>query len=170
MHAFMKRLYTPWRMAYIKGDKKAVEGCLFCHKANASDDDEHIIARSEHVYLTLNRYPYNNGHLMVIPYSHVDSQEALSVAALTDMMVTVNRALSILRQAYNPQGFNLGANLGTAAGAGIAEHYHFHIVPRWSGDVNFMTAISETRVIPDTLDNIYHELKTIWHAMYLESE
>lgn len=166
----MKRLYTPWRMAYIKGEKIPVEGCLFCRKPAAGDEDEHIVARSAHVYLTLNRYPYNNGHLMVIPYEHVASQEALSVAALTDMMVTVNRALTILRQAYQPQGFNLGANLGAAAGAGIAEHYHFHIVPRWSGDVNFMTAISETRVIPDTLDNIYHELKTIWQASYSESE
>ncbi len=166
----MKRLYTPWRMAYIKENKNPAQGCLFCQKPAASDDDEHIVARSEYVYLTLNRYPYNNGHLMVIPYEHVASQEAMSTDALTDMMVTVNHALAVLRRAYNPQGFNLGANLGAAAGAGIAEHYHFHIVPRWSGDVNFMTAISETRVIPDTLDNIYRELKTIWHDMYEESE
>ena len=166
----MKRLYTPWRMAYIKRNKKPAQGCLFCQKPASSDDDEHIVARSAYVYLTLNRYPYNNGHLMVIPYEHVASQESMSADALTDMMVTVNRALAVLRRAYNPQGFNLGANLGTAAGAGIAEHYHFHIVPRWSGDVNFMTAISETRVIPETLDNIYRELKTIWHDMYEESE
>ena len=152
-------------MAYIRGDKHPVDGCLFCNKALADDDDtEQIVARSDHVYVTLNRYPYNNGHLMVIPYAHVDTPEALAKEALTDLMVMTNRAIAALRQLYNPQGFNLGANIGTAAGAGIAEHYHFHIVPRWQGDANFMTAVSQTRVIPDTLDNTYNELKRIWQA------
>ena len=166
----MKHLYTPWRMAYIKGEKKPVEGCVFCNKNTANDDNEHIIGRSEHVYLTLNRYPYSNGHLMVVPYAHIASQEEMTVDGLTDLMVTVNRALSILREAYNPHGFNLGVNLGQSAGAGIAAHYHFHIVPRWTGDANFMSTIGDTRVIPDTLDNVYQELKTLWQKYYAESE
>lgn len=162
----MDRLYTPWRMAYIKGEKKPVAGCVFCNKIDADDEVEHVIARSEFVYATLNRFPYSNGHVMVVPYAHVASQEALSVAALTDMMVTINRVLAVLRQAYNPAAFNLGANLGQSAGAGIAEHFHFHIVPRWPGDANFMTTVSNTRVIPDTLDNTYRDLKQTWDALY----
>lgn len=166
----MKHLFTPWRMAYIKGEKKPVQGCIFCNKITGDNTAEHIIARAEYVYVTLNRYPYNNGHLMVVPYEHIASQEDMTTASLTDLMLTVNRALAVLRQVYNPPAFNLGANLGAAAGAGIAEHYHFHIVPRWPGDINFMTAIGETRVIPDTLDNTYNELKTIWQSLYQESD
>ncbi|MDX2141649.1 MAG: HIT domain-containing protein [Chloroflexota bacterium] len=152
-------LWAPWRMAYIKGEKAPVDGCVFCNKITADDAGEHIIYRSQFVYVTLNRYPYNNGHLMVVPYEHVASQEALSADALTDLMLTVNRALAALRAAYNPQAFNLGANLGAAAGAGIAEHYHFHVVPRWAGDSNFMTAVGDTRVIPASLDETYRDLK-----------
>jgi ATP adenylyltransferase len=146
-------------MAYIKGERVPVEGCIFCNKIAADDVAEHIVYRSQYVYVTLNRYPYNNGHLMVVPYEHVASQEALSADALTDLMLTVNRALAALRAAYNPQAFNLGANLGAAAGAGIAEHYHFHVVPRWAGDSNFMTAVGDTRVIPASLDETYTDLK-----------
>ncbi|GAB4509637.1 MAG: HIT domain-containing protein [Anaerolineae bacterium] len=162
----MEHLYTPWRMAYIKGEKKPVEGCVFCNKVHADDAPEHVIGRSTHVYATLNRYPYNNGHVMVVPYQHIASQEELSTEALTDLMVTVNRTLAALRTAYHPPAFNLGANIGLAAGAGIAEHYHFHIVPRWPGDANFMSTVSNTRVIPDTLDNTYQELKSLWQAQF----
>jgi ATP adenylyltransferase len=162
----MDHLYTPWRMAYIRGEKRPVDGCIFCQLATAEDDHNQIIARSEHVFVTLNIYPYNNGHLMVIPYEHVSTQEDLPAVVLTDMMVTVNRCLGVLRKAYNPAAFNLGANIGAAAGAGIAEHYHFHIVPRWPGDANFMTVVGNTRVIPDTLENTYLELKTAWDGLY----
>lgn len=153
-------------MAYIKGEKKPVTGCVFCNKITGDDTEEQIIARSEYVYVTLNRYPYNNGHLMVVPYLHCSSQEDLDSAMLTDLMLTINRALAVLRKAYNPQAFNLGANIGSAAGAGIAEHYHFHVVPRWQGDANFMSVIGDTRVIPDTLSNIYHDLQTTWKALF----
>jgi ATP adenylyltransferase len=162
----MDHLYTPWRMAYIRGEKKPVEGCIFCQLAVAADDQNQIIARSQHVFVTLNIYPYNNGHLMVIPYEHTNSQEHLAVEVLTDLMLTVNHALAVLRKAYNPPAFNLGANLGPAAGAGIAEHYHFHIVPRWPGDANFMSVVGKTRVIPDTLENTYRELKQTWDTFY----
>jgi len=162
----MDHLWTPWRMSYIRGEKKPVTGCIFCNKIAGNDDVEQIVARSEHVYVTLNRYPYNNGHLMVVPYEHIETQEALSAEALTDLMLTINRSLGALRKLYNPAAFNLGANIGAAAGAGIAEHYHFHIVPRWPGDANFMSTVADTRVIPDTLDNTYRELKAIWQELY----
>ena len=164
----MDHLYTPWRMAYIRGEKKPVDGCVFCNLAVDFDNDAQIIARSQHVFVTLNLYPYNNGHLMVVPYEHIQTQEVLETKALTDLMVTVNRAMGALRRVYNPTAFNLGANIGAAAGAGIAEHYHFHIVPRWSGDANFMSVVGETRVIPDTLENTYRELKQAWQELYGE--
>lgn len=153
-------------MAYIKGEKKPIVGCLFCNKVSGDDDTEQVVARSKYVYVTLNLYPYNSGHLMIVPYQHVATQEELSVEALTDMMVTINRALAALRKVYNPPAFNLGANLGQAAGAGIAEHFHFHIVPRWPGDANFMSVVGETRVIPDTIDNSYRALKSAWEELF----
>jgi ATP adenylyltransferase len=103
---------------------------------------------------------------MVVPYEHVSSQEDMSLAALTEMMIFTNQALVMLREAYRPQAFNIGANIGAAAGAGIAAHYHFHIVPRWSGDANFMSIVGDTRVIPDTLENIYQDLKAAWTKLY----
>jgi ATP adenylyltransferase len=160
-------------MGYIRGEKKPVDGCVFCIKAAASPDDDathQVIARSQFVYAALNLYPYNSGHMMIIPYAHVASQESLPVEALTDLMVTANRMLTVLRRAYNPPAFNLGANLGRDAGAGIAEHFHFHIVPRWPGDASFMSVVGNTRVIPDTLENTYAELKAIWHDLYEDKE
>ena len=162
----MEHLYTPWRMAYIRGEKKPVEGCVFCNLIAADDDHQQIIAYGEHVFVTLNKYPYNNGHLMVIPYEHVQSQESLEPLVLTELMVTVNQAMQVLRKVYGATAFNLGVNIGAPAGAGIAEHYHFHIVPRWAGDSNFMTVVGSTRVIPDTLENSYRELKAGWEALF----
>lgn len=158
------RLWAPWRMAYIKGERTPVEGCIFCNKIAAEDEVEHILHRSQHVYVTLNRFPYNNGHLMVVPYAHVASQEALPSEALLDLMEIVNRALAALRKAYNPSAFNLGANLGAAAGAGIAEHFHFHVVPRWAGDANFMTAVGDTRVIPASLEDTWRDVRAAWET------
>lgn len=161
----MDHLYTPWRMAYIRGEKKPLDGCVFC-KLPHTDGETQIIGRSRYVYVTLNLYPYNNGHVMVVPYEHIASTEALSPDALTDLMLTTNKTLAALRTLYGAAAFNMGANLGAAAGAGIAEHFHFHIVPRWAGDSNFMTTVSSTRVIPDSLDNIYRELKAVWADLY----
>ncbi len=161
----MDHIFAPWRMGYIKGEKKPVEGCVFCNLLH-DPNEQQIIARSTHVYVTLNLYPYNNGHVMVVPYEHVDTQEKLSPEALTDLILTVNRTLAVLRKAYNAPAFNLGANIGAAAGAGIAAHYHFHIVPRWNGDSNFMTTVASTRVIPDTLENIHRDLKSTWEALF----
>lgn len=164
----MDHLWTPWRMTYIKGEKKPVEGCVFCNKAEHpdNDDSEHVIARATYTYITLNRFPYNNGHVMIVPYDHISSQEDLTTDALTELMVMTNRIMRALREYANPPAFNIGANIGTDAGAGIASHYHFHVVPRWGGDANFMTTVGDTRVIPDTLDNTYNDLKNIWNNLY----
>ncbi len=159
----MDHLYTPWRMTYLQGDTPKKVDCVFCTKAASTDDRaEQIVARSEYVFVTLNLYPYNNGHLMVVPYQHVASPELLSPEALTDLMLTTNRTLAALRSVYNPQAFNVGANLGAAAGAGIADHFHLHIVPRWSGDTNYMTITANTRVIPDLLDDTWRKLREAW--------
>jgi ATP adenylyltransferase len=164
----MEHLYTPWRMAYITGNTKPADGsCIFCNKRDSNTDSaDLIVARSDYIYVILNRYPYSNGHVMVVPYDHVSSQEDLPVEALTDLAVTTNKILAALRKVYHPAAFNLGANIGAAAGAGIAAHYHFHIVPRWNGDSNFMTVISDTRVIPDTLENTLTALTAAWHELY----
>ena len=163
----MDHLYTPWRMTYLTEEKTAANvDCIFCAKAKyvdeATDQAEWIVARSKFVFVTLNKFPYNNGHVMVIPYAHVPSIENLPVEALTDLMLTVNHTLAALRKVYNPQGFNVGVNLGGAGGAGIAGHVHMHIVPRWSGDSNFLSIIGDTRVIPDLLDETWRKLHDAW--------
>lgn len=158
-------------MSYIKGEKQPVQGCIFCDKQHSdSDEGDLIIARSEYVYVILNRYPYSNGHVMVVPFEHISTQEAMTTEGLTDLMVTTNRIMHCLRELHNPPAFNLGANIGAAAGAGVAAHYHFHIVPRWPGDANFMTAVGDTRVIPDTLENTCHALKSLWDRLYTQKD
>src|SRR5579859_7893309 len=163
----MDHLYTPWRMTYLTDEKKpANDDCVFCQKAvfvdEATDAKGWVVARSKFVFVMLNKFPYNNGHVMVLPYQHIGSIEALSTEALTDLMLTTNHALAALRKLYNPQGFNVGINLGGAAGAGIAAHVHLHIVPRWAGDTNFISIIGDTRVIPDLLDDTWRKLHDLW--------
>ncbi len=158
-------LFTPWRYSYLSGEKKKPEvDCIFCAKIGADDAAEHIVYRSAHVYVTLNLYPYNNGHLMIIPYAHVASIENMATDALTDLMLTTNAAIAALRRVYNPQAFNVGANLGEAAGAGVAGHFHLHVVPRWAGDTNFMSVVGSTRVIPDELDQTWRKLREAWQS------
>jgi ATP adenylyltransferase len=167
----MDHLYTPWRMTYLTGDEKGNPNvdCVFCAKVpyidDATDMAELVVTRSEHMIITLNKYPYNNGHVMVIPKRHVPSIENLSTAELTDLMLNVNHTLAVLRKIYNPQGFNVGANLGGAAGAGIAQHVHMHIVPRWSGDTNFLSIVGDTRVIPDLLEDTWRKIRDMWSSV-----
>lgn len=133
--------------------------CVFCNKILPGDDRaEHVLWRGELAFMVLNRYPYNNGHLLILPYAHVASLEDLPPAVLTEMMLLVNRGLAALRKAMDPHGFNVGLNLGRAAGAGIESHVHIHVVPRWGGDTNFMTTVSDTRNIPETLDQSFDRL------------
>lgn len=163
-------LWTPWRMPYLRGeDRRNYDDCVFCVKARGDADDstafdrrEYVVARSEQVYVALNMYPYNNGHLLVIPYAHVGSVEDLSATALMDLMLSANQAMGALRRVYQPQGFNLGVNIGGGAGAGIPDHVHLHIVPRWGGDTGFMTVVGGARMIPDMLDATYDQLRDAW--------
>ena len=155
----MERLWAPWRMKYILGDNTS-NGCIFCTKPQeAADDRNYIVLRDRTCYALLNLYPYSNGHMLVAPYKHCPDLDQLTEQELGDLFVLVRRAQQLLTTAMNPQGFNIGANLGTAAGAGIADHLHIHIVPRWSSDSNFMTAVNDTRVIPESLDATYARLK-----------
>jgi ATP adenylyltransferase len=154
----MKHLWSPWRLEYLQAPK--IDGCIFCHAVEARDDRENLVLlRGERAFLILNRFPYNNGHWMVVPYAHVPSLEDLDAPTLTEMMLLLNRGLAALRAAMHPDGFNIGANLGHVAGAGIEEHVHLHVVPRWLGDTNFMPIVGDVRVVPQTWLQTYDQLK-----------
>lgn len=164
----MRRLWAPWRMEYIK--KPRERDCLFCRVAKEdSDRDNLILYRSQHSYIIMNRYPYNNGHVMVVPYRHVASPEMLDVEEDVDISDLIKISIKVIRRVMNPQGFNIGANIGKAAGAGIEEHYHIHIVPRWVGDTNFMPIISDTKVVVEHILDTYNRLKEELDK-YLENE
>lgn len=150
-------LYSPWRLDYILGDKAT--DCIFCSKPSADNDQKQLIVhRSEHCYVILNLYPYNNGHVMVIPYQHVSSLSGLENIVLVDLFATVRLTESILYNVYKCEGLNIGINQGKAAGAGIDEHIHVHLVPRWLGDANFMSTINNTRVIPEAFSAAWEKL------------
>ena len=152
-----ERLWAPWRLDYIRGPKP--DQCIFCRAAAAEDDRAaHVVARGERCFVVLNAYPYNNGHLMVSPYEHVPSIEELDDSALLELMHLTRRSLATVRDAYSPEGFNIGINQGKVAGAGVEEHVHLHVVPRWGADTNFMPVIGSTRVLPQSLDDSWEEL------------
>ena len=159
----MKRIWSPWRLRYVENAHK-IAGCIFCHKAAAPADldrENYVLLRGERGILILNLFPYNNGHFMVAPYAHVPGLEDLDAETLGALMEMVNRGMAALRQIMRPDGFNVGINLGAAAGAGIADHVHIHCVPRWVGDTNFMPVFSETKVIPELLDGTYDKMKAV---------
>ncbi len=164
----MKRLWAPWRMAYLRGEKRPVDGCVFCRKISADDVEEHVLFRGRRCFVMLNRYPYSNGHLLVVPYAHVGSLGLLDGDTLQELFQTVCRSQAALREASHPQGFNIGINEGHAAGAGIQEHIHVHIVPRWEGDANFLTVIGETRVLPELLSQTYELLRPVFATWSVE--
>jgi ATP adenylyltransferase len=161
----MDHLWTPWRLPYLRGDDPLPEACLFCTVPALGDAEAHIVHRGQLSYVILNRYPYNNGHLMIVPYAHVASLENLDTDALVELMQTTQVGLRVLREAYGPDGFNLGMNIGEAAGAGVACHVHLHLVPRWAGDTNYMTTIGQTRVIPEWMDQTYARLRPIFERV-----
>jgi len=153
-----KYLYSPWRIDYILSEKE--KGCIFCLKPNQDDDAKNgILFRGKLCFVILNLYPYNNGHIMVVPYKHVSSLYELSSEEINDLFSTVRIAEKVLRNCYHCEGMNIGINEGNAAGAGIAEHIHVHLVPRWVGDVNFMTVVGGKRVIPEAFEVTYRKLK-----------
>ncbi len=162
----MDILWSPWRYDYIKSgdqpqEQKDSSGCVFCDilKNSASDEEKFILHRAEFNFVILNIYPYISGHLMIVPFKHLADLDFADKNTTDEMMDLAKSCQTILRKAYNPNGFNLGMNLGRAAGAGVAEHFHMHILPRWIGDANFMTAICETRTIPEDLKTTYARLK-----------
>jgi ATP adenylyltransferase len=160
----MKHLFTPWRMKYIK-NQHTVEGCVFCDAtAGETDGPENLVVyRGENAYVILNRYPYTSGHVMVIPYRHQPDLESLDKKTRAEMMELVNEVIQIIKELYGPQGFNVGINLGCAAGSGIDDHIHIHVVPRWEGDVNFMTAIGNARILPEALDVSWTRISNAWN-------
>jgi len=160
----MDQLWSPWRYRYVT--KAGTEpGCVFCAKAQSGDDRAGLILyRGTHCFVILNLYPYTTGHLMVVPYSHVSTMEEASEDETAEMMKLTRAASRHLRSVYRPKGLNIGMNIGECAGAGIAEHIHMHVLPRWPGDVNFMTSIGETRVLPEDLETTYQRLYEAFHS------
>lgn len=154
----MERLWAPWRTKYILNPKK--EGCIFCKKPKEERDNKnYILKRGNHAFVMMNIYPYNNGHLMIAPYKHTGNLEELTPEELNEMMEMVVECIKILKETMNPDGFNVGMNIGRVAGAGFDEHVHIHIVPRWNGDTNFMPILADTKIVPMSLDEAYRVLK-----------
>jgi ATP adenylyltransferase len=147
----MDYLWTPWRYAYVSGAEPAT-ACIFCEAPKESDEKARIVYRGKHCYVILNTYPYTNGHVMVVPYAHIDELQKLPVEAAQEMMTLTQKMEGVLRSLYRPDGLNLGMNIGKAAGAGVAGHIHMHVLPRWVADANFMSVVGETRVLPESLE------------------
>ena len=155
----MKHLWSPWRMTYIDNANKE-EGCVFCKVQAKEDSPENLIVqRGKLAYVILNRYPYTSGHVMVVSFAHKPNLEELDSATRAEMMELTSQATSVLRKIYGTKSFNIGVNIGEAAGAGVKEHVHIHIVPRWIGDTNFMSTLAETRVLPETLADTWRRIR-----------
>lgn len=156
--------WTPWRGTYIKGETKPKDDrCILCTKHEETDDAENLVLyRGQSCYVLLNLYPYNPGHLMVAPYAHTADFSALSAEQAGELMALTQRCVSVLTEAMHPDGFNIGMNLGRVGGAGIDQHLHMHIVPRWNGDMNFMPVIGGTKLLPEAIDDTYAALKPLF--------
>jgi ATP adenylyltransferase len=148
-------------MKYIEGHGKET-GCVFCEALKQSDEQALIVARGKRAYAILNRYPYTGGHLMVVPVEHVDSIDKLPEETWLEMFALLKQSLAALRSVYRAPAFNLGSNIGEAAGAGVADHVHLHVVPRWSGDTNFMSVLGEVRVLPESLEDTWKKVRGAW--------
>jgi len=159
----MKTMWAPWRMEYILGEKE--KGCIFCRAL--SDQDNLTLYKGKVTMVVMNKYPYINGHLLVAPTRHLSLLEQLSKNEMGDLLETVEKSVGILKKVMNPDGFNVGLNLGKVAGAGVEEHLHFHIVPRWFGDTNALTVFADVRVIPEHLQATFHNLKPHFDKMEL---
>ena len=157
----MDYLWTPWRYAYITTATKSTpaDQCIFCELPKLPDEKALIVHRAEHCFIILNSFPYTSGHVMVVPFAHLDELQKLPQAAASEMMSLSQKMESALRQVYSPDGINVGMNIGRAAGAGVAGHIHMHVVPRWVGDTNFMTVAGESRVLPEALDETYRKIR-----------
>ncbi|MBI3665143.1 MAG: HIT domain-containing protein [Acidobacteria bacterium] len=155
----MDYLWSPWRFTYVTHADRET-GCVFCQRAAETDDQRNfIVHRGRHNYLLLNIYPYTVGHVMIVPYRHIATLEATSTEELAEMMELTRRSEAALRKIYRPHGLNLGMNIGKSAGAGVAEHIHMHVLPRWEADANFLSVIGETRVLPEELAVTWGKLR-----------
>lgn len=156
----MEFIWSPWRYDYLASEGKRPPDCVFCIGEDpGKDPDRLVVFRAGHNFIILNLFPYASGHLMIAPYAHLDTITDAKPEQLSEMMELSKRAIRALQKLYRPEGFNLGMNLGHCAGAGIREHFHLHVVPRWAGDANFMSIIGETRVLPEELRTTYTRLK-----------
>jgi ATP adenylyltransferase len=161
------QLWAPWRLKYIENADK-VMGCIFCSfpaQGELHDKDNLIVHRGTHAFIILNAFPYSNGHLMVVPFRHTSSMNDYSNDEMLDVMHLTRLSIRLLEEAFHPNGFNLGVNMGRVAGAGIADHLHWHIVPRWNGDTNFMPVLADVRVIPESLSVVYDRLRSALEAV-----
>jgi ATP adenylyltransferase len=159
----MDRLWTPWRYRYISREKPDGEACIFCEKAAGTDDAANfIVHRAQRNFVLLNIYPYNNGHLMIAPYEHVATLGEVDPETARELMDLTRHAEQVLRRIYHPGGINIGMNIGDCAGAGVADHIHMHVLPRWTGDAGFMTTVGETRVIPEDLESTWRRIREAW--------
>jgi ATP adenylyltransferase len=155
----MDYLWTPWRYAYVSGVEK-ISGCIFCDLPRRGEDAKlYIVSRGQHAYVILNTYPYTNGHVMIVPFEHVDELHKLGKPAAYEMTELAQRMEAVLRQLYSPDGINLGMNIGKAAGAGVAGHIHMHVLPRWVADANFVSVVGETRILPESLEKTYQRIR-----------
>ncbi len=157
-------IWSPWRYEYIKELSKERE-CLFCKLPRMSDDEAFIVYRGEYSYIVLNTYPYNSGHVMIAPYRHIGLIEELNDREIDEMMKFVKKIVVVMKKAFNPDGFNIGINIGKAAGAGVEDHIHIHVVPRWTGDSNFLPVASSYKSLPIALTETYKLLKKVWNSI-----
>ena len=158
----MKKLWAPWRIDYIRSKKD--EGCIFCDKPEMEDRSGLILFRGKNSFTLMNLYPYTNGHLMVAPFRHIDSFGGINQAERLEILEQIDLSIDALSNVLNPDGFNIGANLGESAGAGIKDHIHFHVVPRWKGDTNFMSVLGNTKVMVEGLEDSWEELKPLFEG------
>jgi ATP adenylyltransferase len=165
----MERLWSPWRLAYVTAAAGEVPACIFCHASDPGRDDL-VLVRGRLSFVILNLYPYNNGHVMIVPNRHVATLHATTAEERDELMTLARHAEIALTEAYTPQGINVGINLGRPAGAGILDHLHVHVVPRWNGDTNFMSVIADTRVLPEDLMATKRRLQPIFERLAKESD
>ncbi len=157
----MDRLWAPWRYKYLLDDEKE-EGCIFCNAPKGDERKKYVLYKGNHSYVIMNIYPYNNGHLMVVPYDHEKDIENLKENTYKEMFELLQLCVKVLKEVYNPEGFNIGMNLGRVAGAGVDNHLHIHIVPRWNGDTNFMPLFGEAKILSIDIDRVYDDLKEVF--------
>jgi ATP adenylyltransferase len=161
----MERLWTPWRLTYVTEASTAPSGCIFCDALARIDTEPLVVHRGHRAFVILNKFPYNNGHLMVVPHRHAGRLDALDAEELTELIALTQAAERVLEAVYQPHGFNMGLNLGKSAGAGVLDHLHLHIVPRWNGDTNFITVVGETRVLPEELPETADRMRRAFAGM-----